>query len=245
MSDRLVLALETSGPGGGVALGRLAGRSAPPVARTCGPDRRQTAELLVLIRDVLRETGGSAADIKLCCFSQGPGSFTGLRIACTVAAMLHSTVGCDVVGVPTLAVIARNALAHPTRPARIAVVRDARGGRVFAALYEPAEDDALAEARPAGVHDAAAWFASLPRPCAVIGDGLLRHADTAARFGLGLVEEAYWPPQPAEVLREGIRRAERGEICSPGAIVPLYLRPPECEEVYEHRRAAARRRRGE
>jgi hypothetical protein len=39
--------------------------------------------------------------------------------------------------------------------------------------------------------------------------------------------------------------ASASRVCRPEQIVPLYIRPPACEEVYEQKRAAARKRRGE
>jgi hypothetical protein len=47
------------------------------------------------------------------------------------------------------------------------------------------------------------------------------------------------------VLVVGRHLAAAGRFCTPEEIVPAYLRPPECEEVYEQRRAEARQRRAE
>ena len=61
--------------------------------------------------------------------------------------------------------------------------------------------------------------------------------------GLDVLGEDYWWPDARRVLEIGRRLAAAGDFCTPEQIRPAYLRPPECEEVYEERRAAAREKR--
>jgi tRNA threonylcarbamoyladenosine biosynthesis protein TsaB len=241
VTNTLTLALETSSARGGVALAR---GSLPPLVRTLETASGHAGELFPAIRDLLHDAGARLADVTLLAFSHGPGSFTGLRLAATIARMLQSSIGCTVVAVPTLEVIATNALAHPDRPSPLAVILDARRGQVFGALFERRNDE-LETARPAGMFDAASWLAGLPRPFWILGDGIPKHADAVAASGGTVLDETYWPPRAETVLRLGQRLAAGGHTCSPAEIVPAYFRPPECEEVYETRRAQARRRRGQ
>jgi hypothetical protein len=94
-----------------------------------------------------------------------------------------------------------------------------------------------------GVYYAAAWIASLPRPCVVVGDGLKTHAEAVRAAGLDALGEEFWWPDARQVLALGRELAAAGRFCTPAQIVPLYLRPPECEEVYEQRRAEAKAKR--
>ncbi len=238
----LILAIETSDLIGSVALGR-AGEVLE--YRRLSADRRHTAELVPAIRDVLCARGLKLADVDVLAYSAGPGSFTGLRIAATVARMMHSTVGASVVAVSTLEAIARNLLDAAAQPARVVPVIDARRGQVYGAVYELRPDKTLARLVDAGLFTPAELIAAVTAPAVVVGPGLRQYAEEFRAGGVELADPQTWPPCARQVLAVGQRLAAEGSFCEPHEIVPCYIRPPECEEVYEQRRAAARRRRGE
>lgn len=242
MAQELLLAIETSARVGSIGLargGRLLG------LRRLSADRRHTAELVPAVRDLLREHDRRLADVDLFAYSCGPGSFTGLRVAATMGRMMQSAVGCRVVAVPTLEVIARNTLAHPGKPARVAVLLDAKRGQVYGAVYERGADDELRSVVEAGLYDPAGWLKSIARPFWIVGEGAGKHAAACTASGGRVVDESHWPPSAEHVVAIAQRMAAGGRVCQPEEIVPLYIRPPECEEVYETRRATARRRRRE
>ena len=236
-----MLAVETSSRQGSVA---LACGGEVLAARELSADRRHAAELLPAVQDLLHESGRRLADVTLFGYSCGPGSFTGLRVAATIGRMMQSAVGCRVVAVETLEVIARNALTHPQRPSRLAVILDARRGRIFGGLFERRGDD-LATVTPAGLHDPGPWLANLEKPLWILGEGIAKHAEAVAESGGVILDQAYWPPRAEQVIAAGLRLSAAGRCCRREEIIPHYLRPPECEEVYEQRRAEARARRGE
>lgn len=255
MLSPLLVAVETSHGQGSIA---LAAADQILATRALAADRRHASELLPAIADLLRETGHKPADIATFAYSAGPGSFTGLRVAATLGQMLQSALGCDVVAVPTLEVIARNALNYsrdataapsprPGSPQRLAVILDARGGRIYAAVFELRESqaDEISTVQPAGAFDPQAWFAQLAAPVWVLGEGLRKHAAAVAATGATLLPEDLWPPRAENVAIIGARLAKAGHFCRPDEILPHYIRPPECEEVYEKRRAEARQRRNE
>jgi tRNA threonylcarbamoyl adenosine modification protein YeaZ len=239
MNDVLMLAIETSSLRGSVALGR--GEDVLG-SRELSAERKNAAELLPAIRDLLAEAGCTPADVGVVGFSQGPGSFTGLRVAATVAQLWQSANGSEVVAVPTLEVIAHNALACENAPRRLAVMLDARRGQVFGAVFTR-ENGGLKTAADAAMHEVRAWLAGLHRPCALLGDGLTQYRQQVLAMGLQALPEQYWWPDARQVLAIGRQRAAAKLFCTAEQIVPAYLRPPECEEVYEQRRAEARARR--
>jgi tRNA threonylcarbamoyladenosine biosynthesis protein TsaB len=239
VDEALTLAIETSSLRGSVALGR---GDEVLVCRVLSEEQRHATELLPAIHDLLGEAGRAPADVGVLCFSQGPGSFTGLRVAATVAQMWQSAVGSRVVAVPTLEVIARNGLAAEGSPRRLAVMVDARRGKIFGAVFARDNGD-LKTVADAALHEVRAWLAGLHRPCAVLGDGLTQHVQLVLAMGLVALPESFAWPDARQVLAIGWQRAAAGLFCTPEQIVPAYLRPPECEEVYEQRRAEARARR--
>jgi tRNA threonylcarbamoyladenosine biosynthesis protein TsaB len=238
---------------------REVGRDTAPangvVWRALSAERKNAAELLPAICELLAEIGAEPGDVGVVCFSQGPGSFTGLRVAATLARMWQSATGCRVVAVPTLEVVARNALALADTPARLAVIVDARRGQVYGAVFERLHNahcsraaaydaDELRTVADAGLYDAATWLGGLEKPCGVLGEGVAKHRPEVIAAGLEILPEETWWPDAREVLAIGWRLAAEGRFCSPEEILPAYLRPPECEEVYEQRRAEAQARHG-
>jgi len=237
-----MLALETSGRRGSVALARDGELAA---FRRLSAERTHTSELMPTMHELLGEVGLRPADISLYCYSRGPGSFTGLRVAATVGRMLQSALGCRVVAVPTLEVIARNALTHPARPERLVAILDAKRGQVYGTVFERRGESDLRTVIEPGIYDPGPWLASVTKPFSILGEGVAFHREACTASGGQILEEAHWPPSADHVVIVGGRLARNGRFCRPEDIVPLYLRPPECEEVYEARRVAARRRRGE
>ncbi|MBK9118482.1 MAG: tRNA (adenosine(37)-N6)-threonylcarbamoyltransferase complex dimerization subunit type 1 TsaB [Phycisphaerales bacterium] len=235
-----ILAIETSTRAGGVAL--RTGRGAV-LTRALSPVQRHAAELFPAIATLLRDVGARPVDIELLCYSAGPGSFTGLRIGATVARLWRLATGCRVVAVSTLAVIAQNALPH-TRPGTpLRVLLDARQGLVFAACYTASAEGMLTATEPPALLPWADWRSRLIPGDAVLGEGLERHASELVESGAALLPVSTWGPQAEALLTLALAEAAAGRYRTGQEILPDYLRRPECEEVYEQRRATARARR--
>jgi tRNA threonylcarbamoyladenosine biosynthesis protein TsaB len=103
----------------------------------------QNSELaLPTMHALLKTAGVSLNQIDLVAFGQGPGSFTGVRIACGIAQGLAYGLGRRVIALPTTLVLAEQArvgaaLAEAeVEVKRIAVAIDARMGEVYFAAYE-------------------------------------------------------------------------------------------------------------
>jgi tRNA threonylcarbamoyladenosine biosynthesis protein TsaB len=126
-----VLAVESSGRMGSVAI--AAGPELLAEKSITGP-MRHSSELFPGIQQLLAGLSAGPDDIKDVYISIGPGSFTGLRIAVTIAKMMNLALGTRIVTVDTLDVIAANIDAAGTK--RLAVVLDAKRNQFFAAAYE-------------------------------------------------------------------------------------------------------------
>lgn len=93
--------------------------------------QRHSDLLLPMIDELLASHGLKAAELDCIAFGAGPGTFTGLRIACGVAQGIAFGIDAPVVGVGTLL-----ALAAASQADHVVCCLDARMGEVYHAAYE-------------------------------------------------------------------------------------------------------------
>jgi len=127
-----ILALETSTEHCSVSL--LMGEEVHSSEKHAG--QKHSELLLPMIDKVLRERGLRIADLDAIAFGAGPGSFTGLRIACGVAQGLAFPVDGRCVPVCSL-----EALAQASGGERVVVCTDARMGQIYHAAFERDDRD--------------------------------------------------------------------------------------------------------
>ena len=126
-----ILAIETSTDACSCALQY----SGTIIARGAVEPRRHTELLLPMIDSALEEAGVGLDFLDAIAFGRGPGSFTGLRIACAVAQGLGFGANRPLVAVSTLQVVAVGM--HRARGARrVLVALDARMGEVYWGGFE-------------------------------------------------------------------------------------------------------------
>ena len=127
------LALDTSGDMASVAIG-VAGTSPRAEASLHGA-RQHGGQLVPMIDRALREAGvDGAGALTGVLLTDGPGSFTGLRVSASVAKAMVLTKGLQLRTAPSLLVLAAGALPRPAGP--ILAVIDALRGEFYAAVYE-------------------------------------------------------------------------------------------------------------
>lgn len=94
--------------------------------------------VMPVIESLLKVAKWQASDLDRIVVADGPGSYTGIRIAVTTAKTLAATLNIELVGVSSLAVIAQNILqAH--QDVNVIAVFDARRHNVFAGGYQIAD----------------------------------------------------------------------------------------------------------
>ncbi len=228
------LALETSSALGEVALGR--GDSVLDVRTLSGP-RRHAVEFLPTVAAICDAHAVKPASIRRIYVSSGPGSFTGLRIGVTAARMIGLANGAGIAAVPTLEVIAQNALGADAPPERAVVVLDAKRGRVYAARFVREDGRYAPETAPIEADPSRflADCAARPGSCAVLGEGVLYHREVVEASGLVILPESLYPPRAEIVYRLGVARAAEGRFTDRRDLIPTYVRPPEAEEKWEER----------
>jgi tRNA threonylcarbamoyladenosine biosynthesis protein TsaB len=132
------IAIETSGDQASVALALSGG---VVIEEVIGGVRRHARELVPAMARVLEQAGWTAAQMRGIVVSEGPGSFTGLRIGATVAKAIAHVHRCPLRTASALSVIARGAWRRSAVvesagcDQRILAVTDALRGEFYAALY--------------------------------------------------------------------------------------------------------------
>jgi tRNA threonylcarbamoyl adenosine modification protein YeaZ len=144
----LVLAVETSSRIGSVAL--ALGDRLVEESTFSGP-MQHSSEIFPAIEGLLTRHGCTTQNIDQVHIAIGPGSFTGLRIAVTLAKAMHLAQGVRVVTVDSLDVVAaglsgtsesNQAEAWPLPlPDRIVALFDAKRGQFYASIYDRAPAD--------------------------------------------------------------------------------------------------------
>ncbi len=134
MDDFHILSFETSSTLCGVALlsrtgGRTRLRTAQHEGRSAHAER-----ILPMACDLLAQAGLDRRALSAIAFGQGPGGFTGLRVACGVAQGLAVALDVPVLPVDSLCAVALQGAGE--EPAGVHVVlQDARMNEVYAAVY--------------------------------------------------------------------------------------------------------------
>ena len=207
-----------AGPDGGLVLAldaALSGCSAGVVGldgvlaeRRASGARGQVAALPAMAEAVLCQAGITPAQLAMVAVTVGPGSFTGIRAALSLAHGLALAAGVPVVGVTVGEV-----LAAPDCGRLQWVAVDTRRGRVFLER---------------GTNVATAALDALPDPSgpvSVAGDAAVAVASRLAARGADVLLLPARMPTPVGVAAAAWRRVSMGP--DPRPVQPLYVDPPE------------------
>jgi tRNA threonylcarbamoyladenosine biosynthesis protein TsaB len=178
---------------------------------------RHSMRLLPMLERVAAAAGISLASLDGVAFGAGPGSFTGLRIACGAAQGIAYARDLPVLGISTL-----EALAEESRARRVLACLDARMHEVYYSAFE------RTDGKPDG-----RWRAVIPATCAApgavrvpAGDGWIGCGSGFAMYGamgLGSVIPGLHPSAMA-VARLAAPRFALGEGVDAALALPDYVR---------------------
>jgi tRNA threonylcarbamoyladenosine biosynthesis protein TsaB len=188
--------------------------------------RQHSALLFGLLEELVPGGDLPGQGIDVVAYGSGPGSFTGLRIAASVAQGLAYSSRLPAVAVPTLECLALGALRAGvvTLEEPVVTVLDARVNEIYAAVYTFAgELPALVAGPwvgPPGEYDPA--FAG---KFTVVGSGC-RYRD---RFSSSLSDRLQGSapdllPRASDMIPLARARVERGELQAPVDVQPVYVR---------------------
>jgi tRNA threonylcarbamoyladenosine biosynthesis protein TsaB len=217
-----ILALDTATEACSVALG-LGDRE---LERYLELGRGHAEQVLPMIHELLAEGGVTLSSLDAIAFGRGPGGFTGVRLAASVAQGLSFGAGIGVVPVSDLAAVAQRVLQLQPGVRRVLVVNDARMREVY--WGEFAVDGAVVQAAGAEQVSAAAQV-SVPdrgtQPWGAAGRGLLVSPDLAERCqAAGAVLHPDLLPRATEILALARRAVSEGRILPAESALPVYVR---------------------
>lgn len=194
-------------------------------------EQRHSSLILPMVDDLLKEAGVSLRALDGIGYGAGPGSFTGLRIACAVTQGLAFGAGLPVVGVSTL-----ESLAAQAGGDKVLTLLDARMAEVYWAAYERDGEDWRAVIEPrlampdaAFVPDGDGWGG------AGNGFAVLEEALRTALGGRLTRLDATLMPDAAAMAPLAARAFARGEGRDAAEAAPIYLRDKVALTVDERR----------
>jgi tRNA threonylcarbamoyladenosine biosynthesis protein TsaB len=118
-------------------------------AREQQRERAQGELLLPMMQELLRESGIAPGELDAIAFGRGPGGFTGVRLAASVAQGLAFAVDRPLLPISDLRALAAQVLLQPQGPQRALVCQDARMREVYWGCFERSADARVAQAAEA------------------------------------------------------------------------------------------------
>ena len=224
---RRILALDTSGRWGGIALVEHAGGTSPAeIVAEIGlrSEYSLASRLLSLVDMLLAEAGWPKSGLDAYAASRGPGSFTGLRIGLGTVRGLAVASGRPGLGIGTL-----DAMAEAFGPATVDRVPliDAGRDEVFGARFDPSGS-------PPGER-IAPWLGRPERAleggaaAVLFGSGADKHGGRLRAAGWNGASCRAPTSLAAAIGRVAAWRLEAGAEGGEG-MSPLYLRPPDAKK---------------
>ena len=200
-------------------------------AREVEFDRGHGEHILPMIDLLLIEAGLRLADVDVIAFGRGPGGFTGVRLAASIAQGLAFGAGKPVVPVSDLAALAQRAFDLAFGPERVLVCSDARMQEVYWGCFELAQNGlgrVLGQEHvgpPQSVTLPASWADAKPRSIAGIGRGFRAYPALQGVVGSQVaVARDDLLPRAAEIARLAALDVTAGRLLNPEEAIPVYLR---------------------
>lgn len=180
--------------------------------------------VLTMVDEVVAQAGIALADIDAIAFGRGPGSFTGVRIATSVAQGLALGLDKPVLPISTLAALAEPVLLSDPE-AVVAVAIDARMGEVYWGVFNNHAGDIEAVVAECVVSpdDVTVPFVDIT---VGVGTGWATYSEVlSTAVGETIYRDDFGSlPRAAAIARLAARAWARGEAIAVDQALPVYLR---------------------
>jgi tRNA threonylcarbamoyladenosine biosynthesis protein TsaB len=216
-----ILALDTATPACSTALLT----DAAAITRELETERGHAANILAMIDAVLVEGGVALDELDALAFGRGPGAFTGVRLATSVAQGLAFGAGLRVVPVSDLGAVAQRAFELDASLQHVLICNDARMQEVYWACFDRGAaglailNGAEHVDGPGGVVVPRAWRQGFGGA----GRGFRMYPELRARLNpTGVWDELL--PRALEIARLAWPEVVAGRTVSAEEAIPVYLR---------------------
>jgi tRNA threonylcarbamoyladenosine biosynthesis protein TsaB len=211
------LAFDTAGQTGSVAVSVGGDVLARQVLHNQG---KHAAGLVPTIAEVMDEAGVDAEEVSGIIVGEGPGSFTGVRVAAATAKGLAAGWGVPLWPVSSLAA---GALSAPGGGIRY-VLFDARGDRVYGASYGVGSAGIETLIPPHGGTLRKVLVGEVPPGAVFMGDGAVRHRAVIESNGFPVTDEPSGFPSGDALIRFLSLNSETPPVPDVSGWEPRYVR---------------------
>ena len=197
------------------------------LVRELEPGRGASDLILPLVQEVLAEAGLALPDLSAIAFGRGPGGFTGVRLAASVAQGLAFGAGLPVIPVSDLRAVAQRVLDEIPAAAGVLVCNDARMREVYWTCCERDAGGLASEVclEQVGPPETVQLPTTSHGSVYGAGRGFLAYPQLAERLGPTLAGLRPEPlPRAREIARLGLAQFAAGGAVPADQALPVYLR---------------------
>ncbi len=188
-------------------------------------DRGHAGQLLPMVESVLAEGGLGLSALDAIVFGRGPGGFTGVRLAASVAQGQAFGAGLGVVPVSDLAAVARRVSDLAPQARQILVANDARMREVYWGCFRSGSLLTAGSGEHVGPPGTVQIPAAGGEPWAAAGRGLRAWpelADRCREAGAALYADLL--PRASELIELARPLVSAGQVLDPAEALPVYVR---------------------
>jgi len=220
----LLLAVDTSGKNGSLALARLTPSRTEIDVLEVVPlaGGAFSAQLVPQIAALLEKHGYGKSDLGAFAVASGPGSFTGLRVGLAAIKALAEALQKPIAAVSLLEAVAWSSTAH----GRVLAALDAGRGDVYAGDYEL---EAQVHRHSERLLSREEFVAEAKGKAVVTPDAVLAETVRAAGIVAGMRVELIEYPNSGVIARLGWERLQRGQTVRPEELEANYIRHSDAE----------------
>lgn len=184
--------------------------------------------LMAMVESVLQISGKTTGDIDVYAVNNGPGSFTGVRIGVSAVKGMAYALDKPCIAVSTLESMAYSFIGQQ---AYICACMDARRNQVYNALFRVENDrvERLCEDRAISVEDLLTELNDVNDDVILVGDGAQLVFDSAEQSHIRLSPPHLRYQRASAVAQAALEKYNKGEVLSPAALMPHYLRLSQAE----------------
>lgn len=239
-----ILAIETTGAEASVA---VINDKDEVFMETSDQKMNHLQNLMPMVDILLMKRGMSIDDVDYIAVSEGPGSFTGIRIGVSSARALAQALELETISVPTLQAFLYNA---PDYKGIICPIFDARRSQVYGGAYRWTGDGGFVEVVPGAAYDLdemlklLAASAQENREITFFGDGIIPYREQILNWQSSslndnirilFAEEGIRLQKASSIARLALDIYRKGERKSLYDLKPVYMRKAEAERKLEEK----------